>query len=148
MPPPTTPAATTPRALPSPRARRRVASLVAAVWMTTALPVFFGLARCPVARFLHTPCPGCGMTRALELLAHGELAASLVMHPLAVPTALSQIAFAVVTVVVALRHGTPFVLWSTRSGRLSVYAVALVLALDVLLWLLRFAGLAHGPVPV
>ena len=130
------------------RTRRRVALLVAAIWIVTPIPVVLGLTSCPVARYLHVPCPGCGMTRAFELLVHGDLAASFAMHPLALPTALAQAAFAIVTVVVTLRHGTPFVLWSTRAGRLAVYAGAAVFALDVLLWLARFAGALHGPVPV
>ena len=33
-------------------------------------------------------CPGCGMTRASCLLAHGDILASLRMHPLALPFAL------------------------------------------------------------
>ena len=127
---------------------RRVALLVAAVWFVTAVPVVLGVSRCPVALFLHTPCPGCGMTRAIELLLHGDVAASLAMHPLAVPTVLVQVAFAIVTILVSLRHGSPFVLWRTRMGRLAVYAAAVVLASDLLLWLGRAAGLMHGPVPV
>lgn len=140
--------APTPQSVASPSARRRVALLVAGIWLVTALPVALGLASCPVALFVRAPCPGCGMTRAVHLLLDGDVAASLAMHPLAVPTALVQLAFAMVTVLVALRHGTPFVLWSTRIGRATVYAAALVLALDVVLWVLRFAGLAHGPVVV
>lgn len=148
MPPPTTPATTPPDPAAARSTRRRVALLVAGVWLLSGTPVLFGLATCPVARFLHTPCPGCGMTRAFDLLFHGDVAASLGMHPLALPTAIAQLAFAAVTVVVSLRHGTPFALWRTHIGRLAVVAAATVLALDVVLWLLRFAGFAHGPVPV
>jgi hypothetical protein len=88
------------------------------------------------------------MTRAFELFLRGDLGASLTMHALAIPTALVQLAFAMVTIVVTLRHGTPFVLWQTRMGRVAVYAAALVFVLDLVLWLARFAGAAHGPVPV
>jgi hypothetical protein len=116
--------------------------------LLSALPVVLGVSSCPVARFLHQPCPGCGMTRAIDLLLHGELGASLAMHPLALPTALAQGAFALVTIALSFRHGTPFVLWKTRVGRISVYAAAIVLALDLLLWIGRFLGLANGPVPV
>jgi Protein of unknown function (DUF2752) len=147
MPPDRTLPPTPPAIAPSP-ARRRVALLVAAIWIVAPLPVVLGLSSCPIARTFHVACPGCGMTRALELLLHGDLAASLAMHPLALPTALAQTAFALVTVIVTLRHGTPFVLWSTRAGRLAVYAGAAVFGLDVLLWLARAAGLMHGAVPV
>lgn len=132
----------------TPATRSRAALLVAGIWIVTSVPVILGVSSCPVARFLHVPCPGCGMTRAIDLLVHGDIAASLAMHPLAVPTALVQLAFAVVTIVVTLRHGTPFVLWRTGVGRISVYAAAVVLALDLLLWIGRFMGAMHGPVPV
>jgi hypothetical protein len=142
MPPTTTPATTLRRA------GIRVALLVAGIWFVSAIPIVLGLSSCPIARFLHTPCPGCGMTRALELLFHGSIGASLAMHPLALPTLLVQMAFALVTIFVSFQHGTPFMLWKTRIGRLSVYAGAVMLALDVILWLGRTAGLMHGPVPV
>ena len=128
--------------------RAATALLVGAIWFITALPIVLGVTSCPVARFLHTPCPGCGMTRAMDLLLHGELGASLAMHPLAIPTALSQLAFAIVTVFLSFRHGTPFLLWKTRVGRVAVHAVAIVMLLDLLLWIARFLGLANGPVPV
>ena len=92
------------------------------------------------------------MTRALELLWHGDVGASLAMHPLAVPTLLVQLVFALLTVVVTLQRGTPFALWQMRAARITVYAAALVLGLDLLLWIARFCGggwgLLNGPVPV
>ena len=88
------------------------------------------------------------MTRAIELLAQGDLSASLAMHPLAVPTLVVQLVFAVLTVVVTLRRGTPFVLWQVRAARVTVYAAAIVFALDLVLWIARFCGAANGPVPV
>ena len=131
-----------------PRASVRAAALVAAIWVLTAIPVVLGVSQCPVARFLHEPCPGCGMTRAIDLLVHGELGASFTMHPLAVPTLLVQLVFAVLTVVVTLRRGTPFVLWQVRAARVTVYVAALVFGLDLILWIARFCGAANGPVPV
>lgn len=88
------------------------------------------------------------MTRAIELMVHGDLAGSVAMHPLAVPTALVQVAFAIVTVALTFRQGSPFGIWSTRVGRLAIYACAVVIGLDLLLWLARMGGLMHGPVPV
>jgi hypothetical protein len=44
-----------------------------------------GLWACPVRFVVGLPCPGCGMTRALLLLAHGEWSAALRLHPLAPP---------------------------------------------------------------
>jgi uncharacterized protein DUF2752 len=38
---------------------------------------------CLVRRVLDFPCPGCGMTRALHALAHGDLAGAIAFHALA-----------------------------------------------------------------
>lgn len=38
---------------------------------------------CLVRLLLDLPCPGCGMTRALQALARGDLAAAVRFHPLA-----------------------------------------------------------------
>jgi hypothetical protein len=35
------------------------------------------LPSCPVAAFLHLDCPGCGTTRALTALAHGDIWSAL-----------------------------------------------------------------------
>lgn len=37
---------------------------------------------CPARIFTGLPCPGCGLSRAALLMARGELAASLKMHPM------------------------------------------------------------------
>ena len=42
---------------------------------------------CLFQRVTHHDCATCGMTRALSLLAHGEVAGSLARHPLALPLA-------------------------------------------------------------
>jgi len=88
------------------------------------------------------------MTRALDLLLHGELGASLAMHPLALPTLLVQLVFAFLTVLVTWQRGTPFVAWQDRRVRVTVYVAAFVLVLDLFLWIARFYGVPNGPVPV
>jgi Protein of unknown function (DUF2752) len=61
-----------------------LAGLAAAVGLSW-LPqqVGAGLPLCLFRELLGLPCPGCGMTRALHALAHGEVAAALRYHPLA-----------------------------------------------------------------
>jgi hypothetical protein len=39
--------------------------------------------RCPIFVFTHLQCPGCGMTRALAALLHGQIALSWHYNPLA-----------------------------------------------------------------
>jgi hypothetical protein len=107
-----------------------------------------GAARCPLARWLHVPCPGCGMSRAVHLLAHGEVAASIAMNPLAAPIAAAALSVAAATVLCTLERGTPAALLESRFARASVVAFVVLEALSVLLWALRFAGLFGGPVSV
>lgn len=88
------------------------------------------------------------MTRALHLLVTGDVAASLVLHPLALPTALVQVALAVATIAATARFGAPWALLRARTGRVVVTLVAAVLALDAALWAARAFGAFGGPVPV
>jgi Protein of unknown function (DUF2752) len=53
-----------------------VAALVPLDWVA-GLPVL-----CPFRLLTGLPCPGCGMTRSLVSLAHGDLIGSLFFHPL------------------------------------------------------------------
>lgn len=133
------------------RVHIRAALLVTAVWavsLATLVPMWLGIARCPFVTLFHAPCPGCGMTRALLALGHGDPGGSFALHPLAVPTALTQIAVAVATIVLALRRGSPFYVWSIRWGKIVLGAAALVVLSDVVLWIARALGAFGGPVPV
>jgi hypothetical protein len=88
------------------------------------------------------------MTRAVRLLAAGDLAGSLHMHPLAVPVLAVNLAFAFATVWLTLRDGSPFRAWSWRPGRAIVVGAGVIYVLALMLWLARFAGALGGPVPV
>ena len=46
---------------------------------------------CLSRRFLHLPCPGCGLTRAFAHLGKGEWAAAFVLHPFAPVLALEMV---------------------------------------------------------
>jgi Protein of unknown function (DUF2752) len=126
----------------------RRAALVALVWAAGALPVLTGTAFCPVARFFHVACPGCGMTRALAAMARGDVAGSLRLHALAVPTLGAEVLFAAVTVLATFTLGAPWELVRARWGRASLVLVGAVFALDVVLWALRALGAFGGPVAV
>jgi hypothetical protein len=70
------------------------------------------------------------------------------MHPLVLPTVVATALLAVSTVRLMWMEGSLMRLWRDRSGRASLIAFAVVYAAVVALWLLRFAGLFGGPVPV
>jgi hypothetical protein len=88
------------------------------------------------------------MTRAVLLLSHGEIAASLRMHPLAVPSALASLAFMTATVWVTAKTGSPEGMWRDRLGRAAVLAFVAIEALVFALWIARMGGFLGGAVPV
>ena len=58
--------------------------------MILAIPLVIGLldsdivnkeSLCPVMRFYHIPCPGCGLTKSFIFLYRGDLATSIHFHP-------------------------------------------------------------------
>lgn len=117
--------------------------VVAAIGVLLLAGVLDGLWACPFKRVTGIPCPGCGMTRAVRLVLHGDLAGATAMHPL---------------VWLAIPLGVGFVLLETRGylrerrwglalrplwARVVAFAA---LGLLVLVWLARFAGLFGGPV--
>jgi hypothetical protein len=120
---------------------------VAGAWLFSALPLVVGV-RCNVARFLHAPCPGCGMTRAVHLLEAGDVVGSLRMHALTVPIALTSAFFAAVTLWLTFTIGTPLRILESRVGRASIILLLSVHVASVLLWVLRMFGLFGGPVSV
>ena len=69
-----------------------LAGAAVATWLATSLPSSdprFVL--CAVRRFAHVDCPGCGLTRGLAALAHGDLAAAFALHPMAPAVALQLV---------------------------------------------------------
>ena len=112
-----------------------------------ALAVAFALVaigwRCPVLLVAGVPCPTCGVTRALLLALHGDVAGATRVHPLmwlAVPVTLL---FVGAELLGYARTRT----WGT-SRRLP-FSDALMLGTATLLfalWIARFAGYFGGPV--
>ena len=88
------------------------------------------------------------MTRALELLARGEVTASLAMHPLAAPVLVVDAALGLALLLATLRSGTPLGIVRARSGKCVLVATAIVYAGLAALYALRAAGLFGGPVPI
>lgn len=77
------------------RSRRRVSiAVLALVALTPPGAVEGGPVLCPVRRATGRPCPGCGLTRALVHLAHGDLRAAVRYHPMGPVLGLLLIAWA------------------------------------------------------
>jgi hypothetical protein len=88
------------------------------------------------------------MTRAAHLLLAGDVLGSLRMHPLVVPAVCATGLLAFTTVWLVWREGSLASLWRDRMTRAAITLFAVVYAVIVAFWLLRFAGLFGGPVPV
>ena len=79
------------------RLRNLFVSAAVLVWLPAALAVIWLLSDrlddlysiCIFQRVWKYPCPGCGMTRAVGCMLHGQLHKSLALHPLAGPTLLA-----------------------------------------------------------
>jgi hypothetical protein len=124
-------------AVPRPPLLRRWGSLLwllgvgGAVAATALLPIH---GECGFRFLVGAPCPGCGMTRACLALARGDVAGSLVLHPLALPL----VAAALAALALAIREGATgrpvFREFAERRG--TALALAFVAAL-VLVWAVR-----------
>ena len=59
-----------------------VAALAAALLLRFPPDRYSFYPQCPVYRYLHLLCPGCGATRALAVLLHGDIAEALRLNAL------------------------------------------------------------------
>jgi len=119
---------------------------LAALWIRLASsPWMASFVLCPFRRLTGWPCPGCGLTRALNALAHGQWEMALSFHPLSPIVAagglwlgLSALAKAFFPARAPLRR------WSALDGRrlASPWVVGLALALILGLWAKRLIALA------
>ena len=125
----------------------RAAGVVVA-WALGVMPALLGLQRCPSALLLHTPCPGCGMTRAAWLLLRGDVRGSIAMHPLAIPTLLATALIALAMVRVTFARGGVGGMVDDRLSRLAVVAFVAIQIASVALWIARMLGAFGGPVAV
>ncbi|HEU4538532.1 MAG TPA: DUF2752 domain-containing protein [Polyangiaceae bacterium] len=111
------------------------------------LALALGAPGCPVAFFLHVPCPGCGLTRATLRLVQGDLAGALAFHPL-VPLVLPlALAFAGTNALAYVVRGRWGYVDGLR-GRAVTGVAGLLVALMVGVWVARFFGAFGGPVSV
>lgn len=104
------------------------ARLIDSVWLA-GVPVL-----CPFRRLTGVPCPGCGLTRAVVALAHGDVAGAMALHPLVLPAV--AVAAGILGIWVA-RGQLPRTPWPVLAG-----ASALVVGV----WLVRLPLFLAGEV--
>ena len=99
-----------------------IAGLATFLFFRTWMPA--GPSTCLLYTFAGIACPGCGMTRASAFLAHGDIVASLRLHPLAVPFALQAlIAWTWWGLVLARKVRVPSPWWGITALGLDSFAL-------------------------
>ncbi len=103
---------------------------------------------CGFARMTHHPCPGCGQTRSVLALVHGDLAGVFHFNPFGPPMAVLLAGLAVQAIHSMFTRGDLQNVGEGRMGRLLKRGIMIVAALEVVLWIARFFGAFGGPVEV
>ena len=86
---------------------------------------------CPIYRYLHLYCPGCGSTRALSALLHGRLMEAMQYNPLFVALLPLLVAFAAVTYWTAIARN------ETRWPRIPTPMLSALLAIIAVFTIVR-----------
>ena len=122
--------------------------------LTAAGLLFFGTllwakaVPCAVATLTHHPCPGCGSTRAVLALAHGDLDGVLHTNPFG-PFMAGVLAVLVYQAITSMLFDGDFRrVAGGRSGKVLTRVVVVIATLETILWVARFCGAFGGPVPV
>jgi hypothetical protein len=103
---------------------------------------------CAVATLTHHPCPGCGSTRAVLALVHGDLDGMLRTNPFG-PFMAGVLAVLVYQAITSMLFDGDFRrVAGGQSGKVLTRIVVVIAALETALWIARFCGAFGGPVPV
>ena len=97
---------------------------------------------CPFRTITGKPCPGCGITRSMVCMAHGQVERGFVLHP-AGPFLLALCVGAVAVALIRQRRADAFTAPIWRHAA-SVYTLALAVGMLVL-WPLRLLGIVAPP---
>ena len=125
----------------------RRAAIVAVIISAMTAVTLIDLPLCPMATFLHVPCPGCGMTRATLSALHGDFATSFHFHPLAFILVPLLGLYALGHACSYIRHGVSQV-DTVVTGKWIDRFLLLLLITMLGVWIARFFGAFGGPVPV
>jgi hypothetical protein len=110
--------------------------------------LYAGAVPCMFARLTHHPCPGCGSTRAVIALLHGDVHGVLANNPIGPAVAILIGIFAAQAWISLLRWGDFRDAGKGRLASLLKRALMVLAVLEVILWIARFFGFFGGPVSV
>lgn len=103
---------------------------------------------CGFARLFHTPCPGCGSTRAMLALGVGDLHSFVRYSPLAPFMTALLVMLCLQAFASILATGTFKTVGEGRVGALVARGAMVLGILEFVVWVARFGGFLGGPVPV
>ncbi len=114
-----------------------VGSSVLGIWQVWSALASVTVWECPMLRYTHLPCPGCGLSRASAELFRGHFWEMLHFHAFAPFFMIALAAFVVASVLPGARRDR-FADWVTRLERRLPLAPSLLLFL-MLYWLARLS---------
>ena len=103
---------------------------------------------CFFAHVFHTPCPGCGSTRAVICLLHGDMQGVLRTNMVGPVAALLIGLLGVQGIVSMLVHGDFRNVGEGRLGYVVKRLLVVAAAVEIVVWVARFFGAFGGPVSV
>jgi hypothetical protein len=113
-----------------------VPALFVCAYMLAFYPLLLGTPLCAVKMFLGLDCPGCGITRSLTHLTHGNFRESIRMHPLGIFLAL-WLCYMFLREIIALIKGQP--LPSLLSSRAKDLLIIIVTSALIGHWLIKLS---------